>query len=203
MIVIEGLLPSPHSWYRDFTTWFCQPESGDSFYLCPGSWSSSPMLGEVSTWGLLDPLPWLVTIPILEGEGSLKEKHTTVPSLTLEPQVRDFAWGEKTVKQLESLPELILLEKVKPKGILKNSGSCSERQLGGNLSSVGQESVWNAGDLGLIPGSGRSLGKGKGYPLQYSGLENSMDCIVHVVTKSWTRLSNFHFHFQTSRLGNL
>ena len=40
-----------------------------------------------------------------------------------------------------------------------------------------------------------SPGGGKGYPLQYSGLENSMDCIIHGITKSWTRLSNFHFHF--------
>ena len=50
-------------------------------------------------------------------------------------------------------------------------------------------------DLGLIPELGRSLGEGKGYPLQYSGLENSMDCIVHGVAKSWTRLSNFHLHW--------
>ena len=47
---------------------------------------------------------------------------------------------------------------------------------------------------GLIPGLGRSSGKGKGYPLQYSGLENSMDCIVHGVAKSWTQLSDFHLH---------
>jgi len=48
------------------------------------------------------------------------------------------------------------------------------------------------GDLGLIPGLGRSSEEGKGYTLQYSGLENSMDCIVHGVTKSWTQLSDFH-----------
>jgi len=41
----------------------------------------------------------------------------------------------------------------------------------------------NAGDLGLIPGLRRSPGEGKGYPLQYSGLENSMDCTVHGVTR--------------------
>ena len=41
--------------------------------------------------------------------------------------------------------------------------------------SAGKESACNAGDLDLIPGLGRSLGEGKGYPLQYSGLENSMD----------------------------
>ena len=48
-------------------------------------------------------------------------------------------------------------------------------------------------DLGLISGLVRSPGEGNGYPLQYSGLENSMDYIVHGVTKSWTRLSDFHF----------
>ena len=52
--------------------------------------------------------------------------------------------------------------------------------------SDGKESVYNAGDLGSIPGLGRSLEEGKGYPLQYSGLENSMDCIVHGVAKSGT-----------------
>ena len=51
-------------------------------------------------------------------------------------------------------------------------------------SSVGKESACNAGDLGSIPALGRFPGKGNRYPLQYSGLENSMDCIVHVVPKS-------------------
>ena len=49
----------------------------------------------------------------------------------------------------------------------------------------------NAGDLGSIPGLGRSPGEGNGYPLQYSGLENPMDCIVHGVAKSQTLLSDF------------
>ena len=62
-------------------------------------------------------------------------------------------------------------------------------------SSVGKESACNAGDPGLIPGSGRSPGKGKGYPFQYSSLENSTDCVVHAVVNSRTLLSNFHFHF--------
>ena len=53
----------------------------------------------------------------------------------------------------------------------------------------------SVGDLGSIPGLGRSPGEGKGYPLQYSGLENSMDHIVHGVAKSWTRLSDFHTYF--------
>ena len=59
-------------------------------------------------------------------------------------------------------------------------------------SSVGKESACNEGDLGLIPGLGRSPGEEKGYPLQYSGLENPMGCIVYGVLKSQTKLSNFH-----------
>ena len=54
--------------------------------------------------------------------------------------------------------------------------------LGFPCGSSGKESSCNAGDLGLISGLGRSPGEGKGYPLQYSGLENSMDCIVHGVS---------------------
>ena len=62
--------------------------------------------------------------------------------------------------------------------------------------SAGKESTCNAGDLGVIPGLGRPPEQGKGYPLQYSGLENYMDCITHGVAKSRTRLSDFHFiHF--------
>ena len=60
--------------------------------------------------------------------------------------------------------------------------------------SAGKESTCNAGDLGLITGLGRSPGEGKGYPLQYYGLKNSMDSIVHGVAKSWTGLSDFHCH---------
>ena len=58
--------------------------------------------------------------------------------------------------------------------------------------SAGKEPTCNAGDLGSTCGLGRSPGEVKGYLLHYSGLENSMDCIVHGVTKSWTQLSNFH-----------
>ena len=58
-----------------------------------------------------------------------------------------------------------------------------------------KESAYNAGDLGSIPGSGRSPGEGNGYPLQYSCLENPMDrgawwAIVHGVTESQTQLSD-------------
>ena len=57
--------------------------------------------------------------------------------------------------------------------------------------SAGKESACNVGDLGSSPGLGRSPGEGKSYPLQYSGLETSKDCIVHGDTKSQTQLSDF------------
>ena len=74
--------------------------------------------------------------------------------------------------------------------------------------SAGKESACKAGDLGSIPRLGRSPGGGKGYPLQHSGLENSVDCIVHGVSKSWTRLSDFHslthsWHIQASLIAQL
>ena len=65
--------------------------------------------------------------------------------------------------------------------------------LGFPCGSAGKESSCSVGDLVLIPGLGGSPGGGKGYPLQYSGLENSMDCIVHGVANSRTQLSDFHF----------
>ena len=58
---------------------------------------------------------------------------------------------------------------------------------------AGKKSTCNAGDLGLTPRLGRSPGEGKGYLLQYSCLENSMDCIVHRVARSQTQLSDFHY----------
>ena len=66
--------------------------------------------------------------------------------------------------------------------------------LGFPCASAGKESACNVGDLGSIPGLRRGPGEGKSYPLQYSGLENSMDYTVHGVSKSWTQLSDFHFH---------
>ena len=61
--------------------------------------------------------------------------------------------------------------------------------------SAGKVSTCNVGDLGSIPGLERSPGEEEGYPLQYSGLYDSVDCIAHGVPKSRTRLSNFHFHY--------
>ena len=79
------------------------------------------------------------------------------------------------------------------KDLLENDRLPTPVSLSFPYGSDGKESACNAGDLGLITGLGRTLGDVKGYPLQYSGLENSLDCIVHGVTKSCTRLSDFDF----------
>ena len=68
--------------------------------------------------------------------------------------------------------------------------------------SAGKESACNVGDLGFIPGLGTSPGEGNGYPVQYSGLENSMDCIVHGVAKEsdtteWVSVSYFQSFSRT------
>ena len=80
--------------------------------------------------------------------------------------------------------------------------SCGEdiAFLGG---SAGKESACSAGDPGLIPGLRGSPGEGKDYPIQCSGLDNSTDCIVHGATKSWTRLSDFHFPVQRVQFRSL
>ena len=59
--------------------------------------------------------------------------------------------------------------------------------------SAGKDSACNVGDLGSIPGLGRFPGEEKGYPIQYSGQENSMECIVRGVSKSQTLLNDFYF----------
>ena len=77
--------------------------------------------------------------------------------------------------------------------------------LGFPCGSVGKESICNVGDLGLIPGLGRSPAEGKGYPLQYSGLENSIDCIVHGVAKSrtWQKLNWTDFYLWASLVAQM
>ena len=72
--------------------------------------------------------------------------------------------------------------------------------------SAGKESAFNEGDLGSIPGLVRSPGEGKGYPLQYSGLENSMDCIIHRVARvrhnkniiPWYSIGNVKVNFNAN-----
>ena len=98
---------------------------------------------------------------------------------------------EKTVTVLLSM----ILELV----LKKRNCSRSLRHQGFPCGSAGKESACNVGDLGLIPGLGKSPGEGKCYPFQYSGLENSMDCIVRGVAKSRTQLSDFHFHITLNK----
>ena len=69
--------------------------------------------------------------------------------------------------------------------------------------STGKESACNVGGLCSIPGLGKSPGEGKGYPLQYSDLENSMFCKVHGVAKSRTWLSDFNFHIPKEALTSI
>ena len=76
---------------------------------------------------------------------------------------------------------------------------CSQlSKLGFPCGSAGKESACSVGALGSIPGLGRSPGEVKGYSLQNSGPEDSTDCIVHGVPKSW--LSDFHFHYKLGLL---
>ena len=86
---------------------------------------------------------------------------------------------------------------------LSDSKSTSRGVWGFSGSSAGKESARNAGDLGLIPKLGRSSGEGNGYPLQCSGLENSIDFTTHGVTESWTRLIDFHSLFYFPEMSNL
>ena len=88
---------------------------------------------------------------------------------------------------------------LKQQGFAQGFGGWSSK--GFPCGSAGKESACNAGDLGSVPGLGKSAGEGNGYPLQYTGLEKSLDCIVHGVAKSWTRLSDFHFHFHPRSRG--
>ena len=94
---------------------------------------------------------------------------------------------------LQSLSTVILKSK-KIKSITGSTFSLSFCQFPGGLAS--KESACDMGDLGSIPRLGRSPGEGKDYPFQYSGLENSMDCIVHA--NSRLQLSDFHFVLDNS-----
>ena len=112
---------------------------------------------------------------------------TMTPKGVLSPQspitvIRD------TVFSFHNPLWILLLES--PTNFLESTYKTAELLLG---SSADKESSCNAGDLGSIPGLGRSPGEGNGNQLQYSGLESSMDSIVYGVTKSRMSLSDFHF----------
>ena len=85
---------------------------------------------------------------------------------------------------------------------LSSSSSSIHEKPGFPCGSACKECACNAGDLVSIPGWGRSPGEGKGYSLQYSGLEKSMGCIIYGIPKSLTRLSDFHYHYYTWKSRN-
>ena len=102
---------------------------------------------------------------------------------------------EKSLKPISHLPLWLSVwlhcrAKTKLKELLKLTPSCQHLGL---LWWLSWRICLQCGRPGLIPELGRYPGEGKGYPLQYSGLENFMDCIVHGVANSRTQLSEFHF----------
>ena len=140
------------------------------------------------------------SLSLLQREGSSSESSCA-------SNVRlNFSEGASLIAQLEKNPPAMQDTPVRflhQEDPLEKGKATHSSILGLPCGSAGKVSARNAGDLGSIPGLGRSPGEGKGYPLQYSGLENSMDCIVHRVTKNQTQLSNFHFHLTSLNLGFL
>ena len=103
----------------------------------------------------------------------------------------------KNLPAMQEIPVLFLGQE----DLLEKGQATTPMFLGFACDSAVKISACNSRDLGSIPGMGRSPGEGKGYPLQYSGLENSMDYKVYRVAKSQTCLSDFHFHFHTPNIG--
>ena len=109
--------------------------------------------------------------------------HQVAKALELQLQHQSFQWIFRVDFLQIGWFDLLAVQ-------AKQLTTSSAISLGFPCGSPGRESTCNAGDLSSIPGLGRS--PGEGYPQQYSGLENSMDCIVYGVTKSRTRLNGFH-----------
>ena len=100
---------------------------------------------------------------------------------------------QRSVRQARRFLELVSTDKCLRWDfcVYHRKSQCSYLLWGFPGGSAGKETACNAGDPGSIPGLGRSTGEGTGYPLQYSGLENSIDCIIHGIAKSWIWLSDF------------
>ena len=135
----------------------------------------------------LQELGWTGRPDVLQSMGSQRTRHDWVTELEKEwgfpgslagkefpakEELRFNSWFRKICWRRDKLPIPVFL------GLPGDS--------------AGKEPACNVGDLGLISGLGRSPGEEKDYPLQYSGLGNSMDWVVHGVAKSRTWLSNFH-----------
>ena len=124
----------------------------------------------------------------------LRNKHNTSKSSLYFRKSRDYTWVSLIAQLVKSL-----MQCRRPRFNSWVGKICWKRDrlpspvfLGFPCYSAGKESACNMGDLGSIPGLGRSPGEGKGYPLQYSGLENYIDCIVHGIANSQTQLSDLH-----------
>ena len=131
-------------------------------------------------------------LTVLLGMGRESGKTGRIPMVTLDTELSLWCYSVPFFERENNWLDLIIWEVhlTEPSHFFGGEGFP-----GGSDS---KESACNVGDLDSIPGLGRSPGKGNGYPLQYSGLENSMDrgawqAAVHGVAKSWTRLSDFHF----------
>ena len=151
-------------------------------------------------------LPWWSNLPAKAADTglipSLGRFHTPQGNWAHAPQLLSLHTLQpllQTEREAICLPQLekARSQQWKPSTANQSNQSipCTGSPCGLPCGSTGKESTCNEGDLGSIPGLGRCPGEGNGYLLQYSGLENSMDCIVHRVTESQTRLSNSHFHF--------
>ena len=108
--------------------------------------------------------------------------------------------GDRALSEVEKNSFIPLSGKGGHSELLPSKNCVPTSGIWGGVFSDGKVSAYSVGDLGSIPGSGRSSGEGNGNPLQYSCLENPMDggvwyATVHVVAKSQTRLSNFTFTF--------
>ena len=124
---------------------------------------------------------------------SVYENKIICPSWTWQGIKTSSRWDGKLKLRRFICYRITLLDFMTLHGINKIF-SISHIDIGFPCGSAGKESACNVGDLGSIPRLGRSPGEGNSYPLQYSGLENYTGCIAHGVAKSWTQLSEFHFH---------
>ena len=136
---------------------------------------------------------------LLSVMGTLVGTHLALYVTTRAQDNIQLSSGQERCSERRRMGEVELAGKRTRTTVLQIADDClpfyqcySLKLMGCPDGSAGKESTCGVGDLGSIPGLGRSPGEAKNYPLQYSGLENSMDWIVHGVTKSQTRPSNFH-----------
>ena len=124
------------------------------------------------------------------------QKHRLIHKHMVEQKKQNskYVWCDTVYKSLKTWHNWIVL-KTREQFLESWESSYLWEKGGFPSSSAGKKSTCNAGDLGLIPGLRRPPGEGKDHPLRHSGLDSSLDCIVHGVARNGTQLSDFHFHF--------